>query len=71
MCWDQFSEYEHVHDEHRKPDSESVFAQYCSLPSDLRVVNCKYCSICWPGEAPLMLKATLRSHREEHNFVND
>ena len=56
LCGDQFSVYEHVHDEHKKPDSESVFAQYFSLPSDPGVVNCKYCNISWPGEATLMLE---------------
>ena len=73
LCRNQLSVYEHVHDAHRKHDS--VFAQYFSLPSDLRVVKCKYCNISWPGEAPLMMKATLRSHREEHyemlTSVND
>jgi len=74
LCGKQFSSrfgvYEHVNEHHDKPDSESVLAQYCSLPSDLRIVKCKYCNISWPGENPTMLKATLRSHREEHREMH-
>jgi len=66
----RFGVYEHVNEHHGKPDSEAVLAQYCSLPTDLRIVKCKYCNISWPGEAPTMLKATLRSHREEHREMH-
>jgi len=74
LCGKEFSDrfyvYEHVNEHHGKPDSESVLAQYCSLPTDLRVVKCKYCIISWSGENPAMLKATLRSHREEHREMH-